>query len=454
MHGIVTASRLNVRSRPDRSSSKRGVLSKGTIIPITGRLDDWIEFRYKDFPAYVSNSYVTVENNDREISAIVTANLLNVRSRPDVRSTILGKLPLASRVDIVTLLPQWAEIQFNDGMGYISRDHIELQQVERSLQGRVTASALNVRNRPSADASKIGQLVKYAVVAIQSRAGAWLQIDFNGMTGFVHSHYIEELHLSDDRAPVGPSDGIDGVEPVPSEINREQTPLAPERQLPLSGDATDRKVALTWNKYGELLTQLCGKIDIDVACAVSVLCVESSGKGFQPGNDGRMIIRFENHKFWKYWGRNNIDTFKRHFVYQSGEPWKGHKWRRDADDSWRTFHGNQAKEWQVLNFAQTFNSDAALFSISMGAPQIMGFHFARIGYATVEAMFEDFKADIEAHIRGFFNFFDAPMISAMQTFDFVGFAARYNGSGQKQKYGRWIKEHYDAFKRLARSHSL
>jgi hypothetical protein len=47
MHGIITATRLNVRSRPDIKSSKCGVLSKGTEIYITGHIDDWLEFRYK-----------------------------------------------------------------------------------------------------------------------------------------------------------------------------------------------------------------------------------------------------------------------------------------------------------------------------------------------------------------------------------------------------------------------
>jgi uncharacterized protein YgiM (DUF1202 family) len=454
MLGIVTAHRLNVRSKPDKNSSKRGVLAKGTAIPVTGQLDDWIEFRYKDFPAYVYKSYVSLLSKDRDISAIVTADLLNVRSGPDLRSSIIGKLPLFSSVEIISLLPLWAEIHFNDGVGYVQRDHIELQQVDGSTQGKVIAGVLNVRNQPSAKASRLGQLTANTVVAIEGRTGDWLRIQFNGAQGFVHSRYIREIEASDEQPPPGPAESDDDTSPVPSTDHREHTALSPERQLPTDGDATTRKVARTWNQYGRLLTELCDTIEMDVACAVSVLCVESSGKGFQSGNDGRMIIRFENHKFWKFWGRDNPEAFRRHFVFQSGKIWKGHKWRRDADDAWQTFHGNQVKEWQVLNFARTFNDEAALFSISMGAPQIMGFHFARIGYPTVAAMFEDFSRDIEAHIRGLMHFFDKSMITALQSLDFEAFAGRYNGSGQKKTYGRRIKEHYDAFKLLAMTHSL
>lgn len=86
-------------------------------------------------------------------------------------------------------------------------------------------------------------------------------------------------------------------------------------------------------------------------------------------------------------------------------------------------------------------------SISMGAPQIMGFHFEAIGYQSVQEMFDDFSAGIQAHIEGMFNFMSPAMIQHLQRLKFESFAGLYNGSGQKTKYGRWIKNHYDAFKR-------
>lgn len=248
------------------------------------------------------------------------------------------------------------------------------------MHGIINATRLNVRSKPDKHSSKCGVLSKGAMIQITGRRGQWLEF-----------RYIETIAGPDETEPSGPVEGIESAAAVLSGMDREKAPLAPERQLPLQGDATDRKVAQTWNKYGRLLAELCDPIAIDVACAVSTLCVESSGKGFQPSNEGRMVIRFENHKFWKYWGRDNPETFQKHFSYQSGQVWKGHKWRRDGDESWQSFHGNQRKEWQVLDFARTLNNEAALFSISMGAPQIMGFHYGRIGYPTVVALFDDFK---------------------------------------------------------------
>ena len=64
-------------------------------------------------------------------------------------------------------------------------------------------------------------------------------------------------------------------------------------------------------------------------------------------------------------------------------------------------------------------------------------------------MFEKFSSNIQYHIKGLFAFFDTRMIKALQKLDFESFAGYYNGSGQKEKYGKWIKEHYDAFKSFA-----
>ncbi len=84
----------------------------------------------------------------------------------------------------------------------------------------------------------------------------------------------------------------------------------------------------------------------------------------------------------------------------------------------------------------------------MGASQILGSNHKRIGYDSVQEMFTNFNQDIRHHIMGLFDFCNDRMIRALQDKDFVTFAQYYNGSGQKQKYGRWIQDHYDEFQSL------
>ncbi len=366
---------------------------------------------------------------------------------------------LGSKVEVLAQHGGWLEIPFQQGTAFISGRYVELYAQAAMQHGVVTASLLNVRLSPQSGATVIGQLSANSAVVITSTVGEWCEIPFNNGMGYIASRYVELRPDTEISAPSPVSTMLDDendedddggrVAHAGDEGREDVVRLTPVSQLLVAGTAEERKVAATWNRFGGLLAVLSEAQSIDVACALAVLCVESSGKGFEPGNQGLMIIRFENHKFWKYWGKNDPDRFRQHFSYQAGKVWKGHQWRKLSSHEWRTFHGSQRAEWEVLNFARSINNSAALKSISMGAPQIMGFNYEGLGYQSVEEMFASFCGGIEAQIRGMFDFMSPAMVQRLQRYDFEGFAGFYNGSGQKEKYGRWIKSHYDAYKRLA-----
>jgi hypothetical protein len=210
--------------------------------------------------------------------------------------------------------------------------------------------------------------------------------------------------------------------------------------VPANQVDSQKAVGTAWNKYGNLLTELSDDLGIAPSMACAVLAVESAGEGFW---SGRMVIRFENHIFNR-WGKSHSDVFKAHFRYDSKESWKNHAWRPDTGD-WRPLHTKEAgqdEEWAVLEFARTLADTEALNSISMGAPQIMGFNAAKIGFESVQEMFEKFCADERAHVLGLFDFIrsDHMMVRGLRTGDTVGFAGIYNGGGQKDYYGKKIAE--------------
>jgi hypothetical protein len=193
--------------------------------------------------------------------------------------------------------------------------------------------------------------------------------------------------------------------------------------------------------------------DIDPAVAVAVLAVESGGRGFGP--DGRMIIRFENHVFWNYWGQHNPKVFNKHFTFDPSVRWLGHKWReKPKGKDWVTMHvRDQSVEWRVFEFASRLNRTAARLSISMGGPQIMGFNYSVIGFNNVHEMFDTFSGSERNQVIGFFEFIKgrstpSARINALRNLDFVEFARLYNGSGQAEKYGGLIQSVFDIFHAL------
>jgi hypothetical protein len=231
----------------------------------------------------------------------------------------------------------------------------------------------------------------------------------------------------------------------------------PEDQLIKLGArpaSAEKLVARTWNKSGNLLRALAGHLKFKTGAAVAVFCVESGGNGFGP--DGRMVIRFENHHFFRNWGKANQPVFDAHFRFDSKKSWTGHKWRESVAGHFEQFHVDQSSEWRVFEFARTLDDTGAKLSISMGAPQIMGSNYADAGFESVQQMFDLFSGSERRQIIGFFDFLQGTgtrKVLALQQLDFLRFAELYNGPGDAAAYSARIGGMYETFQRLRPAHS-
>jgi hypothetical protein len=309
--------------------------------------------------------------------------------------------------------------------------------------GNVTASVLNVRPEPSTRKAPIGKLKRGTAVTILEKMNSWYKIRAERIEGFVHGDYVTIKEANPAAGFLCEQEDLRTMTLEPPDAERiDIQPGFSSRQ---------KTVARTWNSQGGLLTALSDIIDVDTGAAVAVLCVESRGRGFSA--DGRMIIRFENHIFWRQWGKDHTDVFDDHFRFNPEKKWKNHEFRDHAAEPWARFHGNQNQEWRVLEFARALNEPAALRSISMGGPQIMGFNHPRIGYDSVREMFDAFQSDIKYQILGLFDFLKgpgttSPMIEALQRKKFEVFASFYNGQGQAAQYGDLIEDYYGIFNAL------
>ena len=298
----------------------------------------------------------------------------------------------------------------------------------------VTASELNFRHDPSTDRPEFRKLPRGTVLQVVEPQGSWFKVLVEGVVGYVHGDHIAlRDHSFDARF-------------LAADTELQAAPLKPGTFLPVPPQGTAKRVALTWNKYGGLLAPLSKALHIRPSAAVAVLCVESGGAGFV---QGRMIIRFETHIFHRLWGKQNQDVFKRHFRFDSSKPWTGQEFS-DGAGPFASFHGDQANEWKVFEFACTLNRSAALRAISMGASQIMGFNHGAIGYDSADQMFDAFSSDERYHILGMFDFIKGPgnaseMVKALQQENYEAFATRYNGGGQANEYGGRIRAHAEAF---------
>jgi hypothetical protein len=312
-----------------------------------------------------------------------------------------------------------------------------LRQLQRSgKRGYVNAAeGLNLRTGPSREHDVLAALPLGSELTILSDEGEWLFVTANGQTGWVYAALV---------SPHSPPD-LSGNDS--STIAATFTgSLAPTTPLSLPANASPHMIgaATTWNQYGGLIASECARLTLDPAVAVAILGVESAGRAFE---GDRMIIRFENHIFLHYWGTNHRDLFDRHFTGSADG--NQHRWRPDPNGEWLPCHTNQATEWQVFDFARRLDERAAMFSISMGAAQIMGFNHTTVGYGTVRAMFDAFQADVRNQLTALFRFIEVNHLEeAVRRADFLTFASTYNGRGQEETYAPRMQRYYDAYHQL------
>ncbi len=301
-----------------------------------------------------------------------------------------------------------------------------------------TSSNVNLREGPGTNFNVVTLLPNRTTVTIISESSEWIKVSANNQSGFIHRSFIV---LPEQKIATGF---------LMQHPTAYQWALKPTQILstPTDADPKSKQVIKIWNQFGGILQRLSERLKIDFRAAVAVVAVESSGSGFL---NNRLIIRFENHYFWRLWGMNNAEKFNRYFGFDSAQPWVNHQFRADKNLPFQNFHGSQDGEWKVFTQAKNLNDEAAKRSISMGLPQIMGANYKLIGYESAGQMFTAFSKDERTQILGLFDFIQGPesfsrKITALQDLDFVAFAEQYNGPGQAAEYGGKLRFYFELMK--------
>lgn len=371
------------------------------------------------------------------LQSVVVAAILNIREEPDSNARIVGKITKNTIVSIFKIVnDDWFMIKYNNKECYISSKFV------KPLKGYVNANILNVRDQPASNSNIIAKLTKNEIVEIIMRLPDWYKINYKSHDAYVSAKFITFENIETEN----PHHDVN-VDLLKNRSALMRIKLEPEEKIEIPKEPRENKiVAQTYNNYGGFLRALSNEINIDIATAIAVIAVESAGKAYS--DSGNVIIRFENHLFYRYWGEKNKNTYDKYFSFDSAKKWETHKFRKDESAEWKVFHGDQDAEWEVLQFARTLDNDAALISASYGAPQILGSNFKKIGYMNAEDMLFYFGRDIKYQIFALFDFLNPQMIQHLQNKNFKDFAGIYNGKGQEERYGDFIRKSYEAFKQI------
>lgn len=169
------------------------------------------------------------------------------------------------------------------------------------------------------------------------------------------------------------------------------------------------------------IEQAAVDLRLEPALLLAVAEVESAGKAYSVVKGKREpLIRFEGHYFDR-----RLDEEKRTLARQKGlaSPTAG------AIANPRS----QAARWRMVEAAAAIDAKATFESVSWGLGQVMGSHWAWLGYANVDALVADARSGVAGQARLMMKYIDkAGLTEALRKRDWTVFARGYNGPGYKQ----------------------
>ena len=162
------------------------------------------------------------------------------------------------------------------------------------------------------------------------------------------------------------------------------------------------------------------RIGVEPEALAAFIDVESGGKGFDEST-GKILIQFEPQWFRKF------------------EPYApSGKWSVNGIE-------RQKKEWESFNDAWKISPQSAMMATSIGIGQVMGLHWKRLGYYSVNEMWDDAKKGEDRQIFQMAEYIrtDPVLIDALRRKDWHTVATRYNGARYKEMAKKWGREPYD-----------
>jgi hypothetical protein len=163
------------------------------------------------------------------------------------------------------------------------------------------------------------------------------------------------------------------------------------------------------------------ELGIETAALLAVAEIESGGKAFTV-IDGRQepLIRFEAHYFDRRLSEPNRLKAR---AFGLSSPTAG------AIANPKT----QGARWKLLAKAAVIDRNAAYESVSWGLGQVMGAHWAWLGYASIDALVEEARGSVAGQTRLMARFIDkSGLAHALKRRDWEAFARSYNGPAYKR----------------------
>ncbi|AXY58420.1 DUF3380 domain-containing protein [Acinetobacter chinensis] len=157
-------------------------------------------------------------------------------------------------------------------------------------------------------------------------------------------------------------------------------------------------------------------LGIEVAALKAVIEVECKGSGFNA--DGTPVILFERHVMRQRLIANKQTEILNEMMVK----------RPDLCNKTAGGYGLYSAQHGRLNAAAQFHRTSALESGSWGIGQVMGYHWAELGYKSLQAFINSMYKDEASQLEAMCRYIKVNnLVNALKHKDWKSFARGYNG---------------------------
>ena len=199
---------VNVREKPTSLSKLLGTAKKGKSFKVLAKAGNWVKIAFESETAgYVYKSYIRItdENGttpdetvtEGKVGKIVNCRkMANVREEASSKSKLLGTVKKGTKYTVLGTSGDWVKIRYNGKEGYVYKTYVKITEPEESIDGKTgtivnCSTQVNVREKATKSSKLLGTAKKGETFTVRGRSGNWIEIEYNGKTGYVYKTYIK-----------------------------------------------------------------------------------------------------------------------------------------------------------------------------------------------------------------------------------------------------------------------
>ncbi len=171
----------------------------------------------------------------------------------------------------------------------------------------------------------------------------------------------------------------------------------------------------------KIIAEMAVRARIEPSALLAVCEVESGGRVFaRIGTRLEPVIRFEGHYFDRRLTAHKRETARREGL-------------ASPDAGAIANPKTQAGRWRMLERAAKIDRKAAYESTSWGLGQVMGAHWAWLGYSSIGALVEEARSGAAGQVALMLRYIEkAGLSESIRNHDWHAFARGYNGPGYRK----------------------